>query len=195
MSTIFVTGANGFVGSHLVPAVIDAGHHVLALVRDDAGAEEVLRRLTPVQQASVETRRGDVTTPDTLPAGDRRCRRRPPPRRPSARLGRRRKPAPRQHRGHAQRHRRGEGRGRPAVRPSRRAGSRRRAAAPLRQLQGQGHGPGARERARLDDPQAVDPVRPPGRLLQHPRRARPPVPRHRADHRQGRRPLPAAGHR
>jgi NADH dehydrogenase len=67
MSTIFITGATGFVGSHLVPAVIDAGHHVLALVRDDAGAEEVLRRLTPAQQASVETRRGDVTTPDTLP--------------------------------------------------------------------------------------------------------------------------------
>ena len=67
MSTIFVTGANGFVGSHLVPAAIDAGHHVLALVRDDAGAEEVSRRLTPVQQASVETRRGDVTAPDTLP--------------------------------------------------------------------------------------------------------------------------------
>ena len=68
MSTIFVTGANGFVGSHLVPAVIDAGHHVLALVRDDAGAAQVTRRLTPAQQAGVETRRGDVTAPDTLAA-------------------------------------------------------------------------------------------------------------------------------
>ena len=38
MSTVLVTGASGFVGSHLVPAIIDAGHDVLALVRDeDAG--------------------------------------------------------------------------------------------------------------------------------------------------------------
>jgi uncharacterized protein YbjT (DUF2867 family) len=67
MSTILVTGANGFVGSHLVPALADGGHHVLALVRDDAGAEQVIRRLTPAQQPAVEIRRGDVTRPDSLP--------------------------------------------------------------------------------------------------------------------------------
>ena len=67
MSTILVTGANGFVGSHLVPALIDAGHHVLALVRDDEGAAQVERRLAPAQRAAVETRRGDVTKPDSLP--------------------------------------------------------------------------------------------------------------------------------
>lgn len=68
MSTILVTGANGFVGSHLVPALVDAGHRVIALVRDDEGAERVIRRLAPGQRPSVEIRRGDVTRPGTLPA-------------------------------------------------------------------------------------------------------------------------------
>ena len=68
MSTIFVTGASGFVGSHLVPALIDAGHDVLALVRDDAAADEVTHRLDAAQRARIETRRGDVTAPDTLAA-------------------------------------------------------------------------------------------------------------------------------
>jgi NADH dehydrogenase len=68
MSTILVTGANGFVGSHLGPALVDAGHRVLALVRDDEGADEVTRRLDPARRAAVEIRRGDVTRPDTLPS-------------------------------------------------------------------------------------------------------------------------------
>jgi uncharacterized protein YbjT (DUF2867 family) len=68
MSTVLVTGANGFVGSHCIPAVLEAGHRVLALVRDDKGAEAVLGRLTDAQRPYVEIRRGDVTKPDTLPA-------------------------------------------------------------------------------------------------------------------------------
>lgn len=68
MSTILVTGANGFVGSHAIPALVDAGHRVLALVRDDAAAGVVVRRLAPAQRGWVETRRGDVTRLDTLPA-------------------------------------------------------------------------------------------------------------------------------
>ena len=68
MSTILVTGANGFVGSHLVPALVDDGHHVLALVRDDDGGKDLLDRLTPAQRPAVEIRRGDVTEPATLPA-------------------------------------------------------------------------------------------------------------------------------
>lgn len=68
MSTVLVTGANGFVGSHMVPALIDAGHRVLALVRDPEGADQVTGRLTPAQRAAVEIRTGDVTKPDTLPA-------------------------------------------------------------------------------------------------------------------------------
>ena len=66
MSTIFVTGANGFVGSHLVPALIDAGHDVLGLVRDDAAADEVTRRLGPARRARIEPRTGDVTAPGSL---------------------------------------------------------------------------------------------------------------------------------
>ena len=68
MTTILVTGANGFVGSHTLPVLIEAGHRIIALVRTDAAAAEVRRRLTPEQDACVETRIGDVTNPATLPA-------------------------------------------------------------------------------------------------------------------------------
>ena len=67
MPTVLVTGANGFVGSHAIPAVLDAGHRVLALVRDDNGADAVLGRLSDGQRTNVEIRRGDVTRPDSLP--------------------------------------------------------------------------------------------------------------------------------
>ena len=68
MSTILVTGANGFVGSHMVPALLHAGYRVVALVRDDDGGAQVTRRLPAPERAAVEIRHGDVTRPDTLPA-------------------------------------------------------------------------------------------------------------------------------
>ncbi len=68
MSTVLVTGANGFVGSHMVPALVDAGHRVVALVRDPEGEAQVMRRLPEAAQVSVKVRHGDVTRPDTLPA-------------------------------------------------------------------------------------------------------------------------------
>jgi len=67
MSTILVTGAGGFVGSHILPALVDAGHRVVGLVRTDLSGERVRRRLEPAQLAAVEVRIGDVTRPDTLP--------------------------------------------------------------------------------------------------------------------------------
>lgn len=68
MSTILVTGASGFVGSHTVPALLDAGHRVVALVRTPASGEALIGRLDPERRGAVETRIGDVTRPDTLPA-------------------------------------------------------------------------------------------------------------------------------
>jgi nucleoside-diphosphate-sugar epimerase len=67
MSTVLVTGASGFVGSHVVPALIDAGHSVVALVGSEASGALVERRLEPAQRASLTTRLGDVTDLASLP--------------------------------------------------------------------------------------------------------------------------------
>lgn len=40
-SRIFVTGGSGFVGGHLIPALIADGHHVFALARSDRSAARV----------------------------------------------------------------------------------------------------------------------------------------------------------
>ena len=55
----FLTGATGFIGSLLVPELINAGHHVVALCRSDAGAEALTR-------AGAEVFRGDVKELDRL---------------------------------------------------------------------------------------------------------------------------------
>lgn len=68
MSTILVTGASGFVGGHLVPALLGAGHRVVALVRSERAGETVLSRLSTSDRANVELRAGDVTRPATLGA-------------------------------------------------------------------------------------------------------------------------------
>jgi NADH dehydrogenase len=68
MSTVLVTGASGFVGSHVLPELLGAGHRVVALVRSPQAGEDVLRRLPAALAAGVDLRTGDVLKPATLPA-------------------------------------------------------------------------------------------------------------------------------
>ena len=56
---VFVTGATGFIGSFLVPELINAGHHVVGLSRSAVGAEALTR-------AGAEVFRGDVNQLDRL---------------------------------------------------------------------------------------------------------------------------------
>ncbi|WP_445191521.1 SDR family oxidoreductase [Sphingomonas sp. Tas61C01] len=59
---VFLTGATGFIGSHLIPELLDSGHQILGLTRSDAGA----RRL---EAAGVEPHLGDLDQPETLAIG------------------------------------------------------------------------------------------------------------------------------
>ena len=59
---IFLTGATGFIGSHLTPLLLAAGHQVLGLTRSDAGARALV-------EAGVEPHRGALEDPDSLAAG------------------------------------------------------------------------------------------------------------------------------
>ena len=66
MSTILVTGASGFVGGHVMPALLGARHRVVALVRNEAAGQTVLGRLAARDRVNVELRPGDVTRPARL---------------------------------------------------------------------------------------------------------------------------------
>jgi nucleoside-diphosphate-sugar epimerase len=59
---IFLTGATGFIGSHVLPHLVAAGHRVLGLTRSDAGARQL-------QAAGAEVHRGDLDDPATLRRG------------------------------------------------------------------------------------------------------------------------------
>ncbi len=55
---IFVTGVDGFIGSRLVPELIQAGHSVLGLTRSAAGAERLAGGGAEVQHGDLEDLNG-----------------------------------------------------------------------------------------------------------------------------------------
>ena len=59
---IFLTGATGFIGSKIIPELVQAGHQVLGLTRSDAGAKQLTA-------AGAEVHRGDLEDPTTLRRG------------------------------------------------------------------------------------------------------------------------------
>jgi nucleoside-diphosphate-sugar epimerase len=63
---IFVTGATGFIGSAVIPGLIQAGHHVLGLTRSEAGAQAL-------RTAGAEVKEGNIEDLDSLRGGAARA--------------------------------------------------------------------------------------------------------------------------
>jgi nucleoside-diphosphate-sugar epimerase len=62
---VFLTGATGFIGSHLVRRLVQAGHHAVGLSRAEIGAE-ALARAGPMTLGSFSSSTAAIE-PSSLP--------------------------------------------------------------------------------------------------------------------------------
>lgn len=72
MAKILLTGASGFVGSHVLPALLAAGHEVVALCRSEKVGER-LRARTSDSARGLSIRIGDIGSIDALAGAAEGC--------------------------------------------------------------------------------------------------------------------------